>query len=188
MKNLAGALLIFHQEIGKITKDETNPFFKSKYASLSNILEAIKDPLEKSKLVFMQIPTGENELRTVLVHTESGESVEGTAKMLLSKQDPQGQGSAITYMRRYALSAILGLNIEDDDGNYASGNVKPKQAYQQKSAFQPQPQYQQPQPTGQPSNQLECHECGNIIDSAVFNYSKVKFGKPLCRDCQKKPA
>ena len=124
MKNIATALLTFHKEVGKISKDSNNPFFKSKYASLSNILSAIKEPLATSGLTFTQIPTGDNELKTVIYHAESGESIEGTAKMMLAKQDIQGQGSAITYMRRYALGSMLGLNIdEDDDGNQA---VTPK--------------------------------------------------------------
>ena len=123
MKNIAKALANFHAEMGKISKDETNPFFKNKYASLPTILSAIKESLQKSGLVFTQIPTGDNELETILIEVESGEAIRGTFKMILAKQDSQGQGSAITYTRRYALGAILGLNIdEDDDGNAA---IKP---------------------------------------------------------------
>ena len=122
IKELAGALAIFHKEVATIKKTETNPFFKSKYADLSNILDSIKEPLGKSGLVFSQIPSGENELTTILIHTKSGEWMSGAYRMTPAKNDPQGQGSAITYMRRYALSAILGLNTdEDDDANHASG-------------------------------------------------------------------
>jgi hypothetical protein len=131
MKNIATALLNFHKEIGKISKDSSNPFFKSKYASLSNILSAIKEPLNKSNLVIVQVPTESRGLRTVIMHTESGEMIEGTATMLIVKDDIQGQGSAITYMRRYALGSMLGLNIDDDDdGNIASTKQAPKPAYQ----------------------------------------------------------
>jgi len=121
IKNIGKALMKFHEEMGVIYKTETNPFFKSKYADLATILTAIKIPLTKAGLTFVQIPTGENELRTILIHPESGETIEGTFKMTPSKNDPQGQGSVITYQKRYALSAILGLNTEqDDDGNKAS--------------------------------------------------------------------
>jgi hypothetical protein len=125
IKNLAQALLQFHAKMGKISKDSDNPFFKSKYAGLPTILEGIKEPLKESGLVFIQLPSGSN-LTTILMHGESGEWIESTAELRPVKQDPQALGSAITYMRRYALGAILGLNIdEDDDGNAASGLDNP---------------------------------------------------------------
>jgi ERF superfamily len=114
------ALIAFHQEIGKIKKDAKNPFFKSDYATLSSILDAIKDPLTSNGLTFVQFPDGENGLTTRLMH-ESGEWMEANYKMIPAKNDPQGLGSAITYQRRYSLGAVLGLNIDnDDDGNAAS--------------------------------------------------------------------
>src|SRR5262245_35315108 len=120
IKNIGAALAKFHAEMGTILKEETNPFFKSKYATLSTILSAIKGPLQQAGLAFTQFPTGENELTSLLIHPDSGEWFEGTFKMTPAKNDPQGQGSVITYQRRYALGAILGLNIdEDDDGNAA---------------------------------------------------------------------
>jgi len=66
-------------------------------------------------------------MTTILMHADSGEFLEGTFKMTPSKNDPQGQGSVITYQRRYALGAVLGLNIdEDDDGNKASAPTEKK--------------------------------------------------------------
>lgn len=119
---LAKALMAFQTKVGKVTKDATNPFFKSKYASLEAVIDAIKGPLADAKLSYVQLPTGENQLVTILMH-ESGEFMESTIKMTPKTNDPQGQGSAITYMRRYALSAMLGLATEDDDdGNSATGN------------------------------------------------------------------
>ncbi len=113
--HIAKALCDFHSKMGKIGKDATNPFFNSKYATLSNILEAIKTPLIESGLSFTQFPTGQNGLTTVLMHTESGEYMQTDYFMNPSKSDPQAQGSVISYMRRYALAAVLGLNIDDDD-------------------------------------------------------------------------
>lgn len=127
IKNIANALKTFHKEMGVVSKSETNPFFKSKYASLPTIQEAIREPLQISGLTYSQFPDGLNGLTTVLLHPESGEFLEATYQMTPSKNDPQGQGSAITYQRRYALGAILGLTIEeDDDGNAASEIKKPK--------------------------------------------------------------
>lgn len=135
---LAKALIEFHRQVGIVKKSETNPFFKSKYADLSTILDAIKSPLENAGLTFSQFPTGENELTTILMHGDSGEWMEDTFKMTPVKNDPQGAGSVITYQRRYALGAILGLNIdEDDDGNKASAPVQAKPAYTQKPYQKP---------------------------------------------------
>lgn len=120
IKEIASALVGFHKEVGKIAKDSSNPFFKSKYASLSNILDGISDPLNNNGLSIVQFPDGEFGLTTRLIHT-SGEWMESTYSMRPSKDDPQGRGSALTYQRRYAIGAILSLNIDDDDdGNQAS--------------------------------------------------------------------
>lgn len=130
LKNISAALIQFHIKVDKVGKDATNPFFKSKYASLSNILEAINFPLIESGLSFSQLPSGENGLTTILMHAESGEYLESTYEMKPVKDDPQGRGSVITYQRRYALAAVLGLNIdEDDDGNTAThGGTTPEKA------------------------------------------------------------
>lgn len=130
IKNIAAALATFQIKVGKISKDAVNPFFKSSYASLSNILENIQLPLTESGLAFTQLPSGENGLTTILMHTESGEFILADYQMKPAKDDPQGRGSAITYQRRYALTAILGLNMdEDDDANLAThGGKTPEQA------------------------------------------------------------
>lgn len=98
----------------KVTKDAVNPHFKNRYASLSQIIESIQKPLNESGLAIIQLPTGDHELETTLIHT-SGEFITETYKMIPQRNDPQGLGSAITYQRRYALGAILCLNIDDDD-------------------------------------------------------------------------
>lgn len=128
IKQLSTALAVFHLKMDVIKKDAKNPFFKSTYASLSNILDAIKIPLAESDLSFSQHPMGENGLSTILMH-KSGEWIGSHFMMKPVKNDPQGIGSCLTYMRRYALAAILGLNIdEDDDGNQASGNTSKSEA------------------------------------------------------------
>lgn len=123
--DIAKALLVFQSKVATIKRDGENPHFKSKFATLDNIIEGIKTPLAEAKLAYTQFPAGENMLVTVLMH-ENGEWMQSTVKMLPVKSDPQGQGSAITYMRRYSLAAMLGLATEvDDDGNAASGTTKP---------------------------------------------------------------
>lgn len=123
IKELVGALVKFQTHVGKIKKDSNNPFFKSKYAALPDILDVIQQPLIECGLTINQFPTGTNGLTTILSHT-SGEYMMDTYIMNPAKNDPQGIGSCITYQRRYALGAVLSLNIdEDDDGNAASGNT-----------------------------------------------------------------
>lgn len=127
LQNLAKALIVFQVKVDTIQKDAKNPFFKSKYASLSNIQEAIREPLIESGLAISQMPNGENGLTTLLIHADSGEFIHSTFQMRPVKDDPQGRGSCITYQKRYALAAILCLNIDDDDdGNAASYVSKPE--------------------------------------------------------------
>lgn len=122
IKNIATALLKFHTIIGKIPKDSNNPFFKSSYAALPDILDKVDPALIESNLVLTQWPTGLHGLTTLLVHTESGEYMQETYEMTPVKNDPQSLGSSITYQRRYALGAVLSLNIDiDDDANKATG-------------------------------------------------------------------
>ena len=124
IKNIAKALVLLQTKMQPIAKDSTNPFFKSKYCSLSNIIENIQIPLSECDLSYSQFPD-ESHLTTILMHGESGEYLQASYLMPVAKQsDPQSVGSAITYARRYALGSILGLNIEeDDDANKASRNT-----------------------------------------------------------------
>jgi hypothetical protein len=119
--NLSKALLKFDAEIGIINKSSVNPFYKNAYAALPDILEAIKEPLQKSGLIVKQFPESDVALTTIIIHAETGEFISSTYNMRATKDDPQQQGSRITYQRRYAIGAVLGLNIDiDDDGNKAS--------------------------------------------------------------------
>lgn len=121
IKELTAALIAFHKGIGKVKKDSSNPFFKSKYASLSNILDTVEQPLVENGLTVVQLPSGENILTTQLMHS-SGEWIRSDFPLAPKEvNNPQATGSAITYARRYALASVLSLNIdEDDDGNAAS--------------------------------------------------------------------
>jgi len=117
---ISGALVKFHAQMGKVSKDTVNPFFKNKYASLSNIIEAVTPHLTANGLTIVQMPTQDG-LETLLLH-ESGEYI-GSTSTIAAKDasNPQAVGSAITYARRYAIGAVLSLNIdEDDDANAAA--------------------------------------------------------------------
>ena len=137
IKELANALCKFQAEVEKIKKGATNPFFKSKYATLADILDVIRQPLANNGLSFVQFPKGIHGLETMLLHT-SGEYLSESYEMRPTRDDPQGAGSVITFQRRYALGAVLGLNIdEDDDANKASQPVKAKETPIQKELLTP---------------------------------------------------
>lgn len=126
INELAAALAKAQGELAPAIKDSSNPFFKSKYADLSSVWTSCKEPLAKNGLAVIQtmdMKDGQFVLLTTLAHA-SGQWMRSCLPILSEKNNAQGLGSAITYMRRYALSAIVGITCdEDDDGNAA---CKPK--------------------------------------------------------------
>lgn len=120
--NISKALLKAQKAIKAALKDATNPHFKSKYADLSSVVDAVKGPLNDNGISFLQgVEDAENgvAVETMLLH-ESGEWLSSTIRIPASKQDAQGYGSACTYARRYGLQAMCGVPAEDDDGNAAT--------------------------------------------------------------------
>jgi hypothetical protein len=131
---LAEALIAIQAAVPAIPKDANNPFFKSKYADLPAVVETAAPIITQYGVAVIQTVgfDGEHDTLTNLVVHKSGQWVSDTMRLHLPKQDPQGQGSAITYARRYAYMASLGLVAdEDDDGNAAS---KTRRRPQQKAA------------------------------------------------------
>lgn len=126
---LAAALAKAQGEIKGALKDQDNPFFKSKYADLGSVVEAIRAPASKNNLAYTQLtePSDKDEVRvtTLMMHI-SGEWISSTLALPVTKSDAQGYGSALTYARRYGLSAAFGVAPEDDDGNAASKAAPPK--------------------------------------------------------------
>ena len=131
---LAAALVKAQSQVKAAAKDSTNPFFKSKYADLSSVWEACRAALTANGLSVTQFPGFEDgspgvaTVTTILLHS-SGQWIKGTAGAPLppkvsregkeSPADAQSVGSAITYLRRYALAAVLGVVQDDDDGESA---------------------------------------------------------------------
>jgi hypothetical protein len=121
--NLAKALSIVQGKLTYAVKDSANPFFKSKYADLESVWDACRSLLAENGLAVMQFPgefvDGTMSLNTILTHS-SGEYMSYLMSVPVTKPDAQGAGSALTYMRRYALAAVVGVVQADDDGNAAS--------------------------------------------------------------------
>ena len=119
---LATALSIVQGKLTHAKKDSANRFFKSKYADLESVWDACRDLLAANGLSVMQFPgeyfEGSMSMTTILAHS-SGEWIGQEMSLPVSKPDAQGSGSALTYMRRYALAAVVGVVQADDDANAA---------------------------------------------------------------------
>jgi hypothetical protein len=122
INEIATALAKAQGQIEGARKDSTNPHFKSSYADLSSVWDACRKALTSNGLSVAQGPVSDDGrigVSTMLMHT-SGQWLRATFYMRPTKDDPQGAGSALTYARRYALAAMVGVSPEDDDGNAAS--------------------------------------------------------------------
>lgn len=123
-------------ELKPVEKSKSNPHFRSKYATLEDILEVAIPLLSKHGLVLIQSLAGTETsptLETIIAHV-SGQNIKSTAPLFCKELTSQGLGSAITYMRRYSLMAILGISTtdEDDDGNRASKPVPQQKPFEQR--------------------------------------------------------
>lgn len=154
INELAAALAKAKAAFKDIKRTAQNPFYKSVYAPLENIIAATDPALSAQGLSVTQLPEAEG-LTTMLLHT-SGQFISSLYPIRPVKDDPQGMGSAITYARRYALSAILGVASEvDDDGNDGSGKQPPGKAQPApapKPPAQPAPVKQPPVTTPPPAD------------------------------------
>ncbi len=128
--NIAAAYAHAFAEIEAATKTASNPHFKSKYADLTSVIEAIKPHLVKHGLFFIQRPRpadGGVAIETSLHHTSGEELNLGTLFVPANKNDAQAYGSALSYARRYALVTAFGVPTEDDDGNAAVAGGQSRQ-------------------------------------------------------------
>ena len=127
LSELFAALYKFRATVQQPSKDANNPFFKSKYVTLEGTIKSIDKAIKESKseLAFIQLVyDGQNQekiVETILTHSSGQWLSSGAFSLVTQKKDPQGWGSAITYEKRYQLSALFGIASDvDDDGNTAS--------------------------------------------------------------------
>ena len=199
---LAGALAKAQLQIEPASKNATNPHFRSHYADLASIWDACRGPLNTNGLSIVQFPcdgeVGRTGLCTMLLHS-SGEFISEVVTTRSQKDDPQGLGSALTYLRRYALAAVVGVTAtEDDDGNAASTPVNARV-----SAPAPRPYIPPPvsmpavnapapsktvsQPVSQPvAKPVQTATAGTSAVQAIVEFYKVdqgtgKNGKPYTK-------
>lgn len=153
LPKLALALAKAQGQMANAAKDTKNPFFNSKYADLASVWDACRKPLSDNELCVVQLPVGADAQHVAIetqLHHSSGESITSVVIVPITATGKDGKpvavnaqhvGSAMTYARRYGLSAMVGIAPEDDDGNSASGREttplhlqSPRQQPQQRSA------------------------------------------------------
>lgn len=140
IKELATALSLAQGQMESAKKDKENPFFKSHYSDLASVWEACREPLTKHGLSVTQlteVEEGKLVIESVLMH-KSGEWISGRLAMPITKNDPQSMGSLISYGRRYALGAIVGVVSEEDDD--AEGTKVGKEKEEKKTSNTPKDQ------------------------------------------------
>lgn len=166
------SLLLSQKEIETVKKEANNPYFHSKYADLNSLIDSCKEILNNHDVVVLQ-PINEGIVETILLHV-SGEWVSSQTKIVCkSDNNPQDQGSAITYARRYGLQSLLFMSAEDDDGEKAANHTSP-------NAPQPTDVIREPvdisMSATDPNNEFnksKCKYCGAAIAIS-------KNGKPYC--------
>ena len=122
-KNIYQKLAAAKAEIGAISKDSTNPFFKSKYFDINNLLAHVEPILQKNGLICLQ-PIIDGSVVTQIIDIDTEQTIESSIA-LTDERDPQKLGSQISYFRRYTLSSLLAIQAEDDDANSAKPKTKP---------------------------------------------------------------
>ena len=129
IEQIASALHKAQAEMQGAKKTGKNPFFKSEYTTLEEVINCVRQPFADNGLSFHQFPIteeGRAGVETLLLH-KSGEYISSEFTMKVTKDDPQGYGSCFTYARRYGLKSAAGLPDADDDGNAATrGNSNAK--------------------------------------------------------------
>lgn len=157
---LAKAMAKAQGEIENASKNAKNPHFRSKYADLAEVLNTVRPVMSANGISISQFPAFEQgiaSVETIVMHS-SGEWMSGVSSAPVSKQDAQGVGSALTYLRRYSLAAIAGIAQEDDDANSAVGGQQRQQ----------QPQRQQQAPAQQaPAQQAPAQMDAAALEKAI---------------------
>ena len=172
LSKIAAALAKAQGELKPAKKDSTNPHFRSRYADFASVVETVRIPLSSNGLAFVQtINEAGDVLTTMLIHAESGEYITSYFPLLCEKRTAQGIGSAITYAKRYALSALVGLATDDDDDDdgHEASNTPP---------HKPTPS---PAPKAPPTVDLkrlkaraeEAHGIGAIADAEYAKFTTI---------------
>jgi hypothetical protein len=187
---LANAMLQVQAALSPAIKDDTNPFTQNRYATFNAVMDTCRDALLDNGIWLCQYPvqaeTGHMGLVTKLTHAESGQWQASLAVVPLPKADPQGYGSCITYAKRYALTAMLGMVTEDDDGEGAkipekSGTATRRPANGSQKGKEPQPattQGQHPKSASKSTQEQDDFSSLPRIDGITYQNVSTTEGRP----------
>lgn len=178
INEVAGALAKAQGMMESALKDSANPYFKSKYASLDAVWDAIRKPLSSNGLSVIQTIEGSGDninITTTLAHS-SGQWISSSFPIVVGRPKPQELGSVITYMRRYALSSLVGVTAdEDDDGNAAQDQAR-KQSNQEDHSKKHH---------SIAKDKISKEECV-ALESAILEFDDaVDYRKRLLESCKK---
>jgi len=192
---LYSAILQAQASFAALKKDSSNLHFNSQYASLAAVLEVVRPALNAAGVVLLQptceAPQGQVGVRTTLVHAESGEEFSTVITVAMAKSDAQGQGSALTYARRYALLGLLGLAPEDDDGEGACQRGGPAQGQAKRTGQQGQAKAstrgagQSSAPRDQAIREAAALVDPEDLDKAKFNQAREDLLNEITRECER---
>ncbi len=174
-------MLELQKKLKPIKKEDDNPYFKSKYFDINTLLAAIKPDLDSVGLVLSQplsFKDGLAGIKTLLVDTETGEMIDEFTPLPLTA-DAQKMGSAITYLRRYAIQSLLALEAIDDDGNSASGKQTPP-----KPISEPTEHRYEPELTAEELNEIDKAFGVQPTPKNELPF-KTKIVGEICHDCGK---
>lgn len=176
---LAAALVKANEDFPAVVKDASNPHFGSRYASLGAIVDAVRPVLAQHGITIVQsggqADDAGAEVVTRLLH-RSGQWIETVVRMPLGKSNAQGAGSALTYGRRYGLSAALNIVADDDDDGHAASTTKPEPKAESRRS--------DPPPTPSPSGEPACPSCGGKMWDNREGKKNPKAPDFKCRDKQ----
>lgn len=189
IKEIAAALCKAQSQMTVVKRSAANPFLKSTYSDLADVWKAIREPLTKNNMCLVQhskaVANGGVQVLTRLVHT-SGQWFAGEIVCMPTAKGPQGQGSALTYARRYGAMALVGAvqEGEDDDGNGAESGGKPdedkpKGEIQRELDALGRTKNQITQAKGDTISQVSFKDLGNFLDfiNQKINDEKITLPK-----------
>lgn len=192
VKEIFGAFAKFRAQVKQPSKNANNPYFNSKYVTLEGVMQAIDAALPGTGLAYSQLveggENGSSRVSTLVTHSSGEWMLYGPLTLRPTKSDPQGQGSAITYAKRYQLSAAFGISSDiDDDGNAGtfedrSMNNRQQNSYQRQPArsnsYRGRNTNQGNYTSNQPSPQQQAQEPTLTVDAAIALGKTTKYKEP----------
>ena len=188
VKELFGALSKFRVQVKQPAKTAKNPYFNSKYVTLEGVMQAVDAALPGTGLAYSQLTeNGDNgvSVSTLITHSSGEWMIVGPLTLTPTKRDPQGQGSAITYAKRYQLASAFGISSDiDDDGNAGTfgDNNHRQNGYQrqptQSNSYRGQNANQGNRTSDRPNTRQQPQERPLTTDEAIELGKTTKYKEP----------